>query len=541
MMRWGRSLRVRLVLVAVFVTALPLAVAGWWLTRSAERSGRQLLEMRVREAIDETARDISQRWMEQRSALLDVAAEPDVRQVLVSDARPAAVTLRRPSDARTALFSVTVRDRGRTPVHALDLGAGEAADEHVPTVPMMVPVHRSPLGESVGWVSASVPIHALFRSRQTGPGSVAAIVGVFDAATGAPLVALPFDKPTEGQPVFDWGGERWLAVRRTLAEPPLEIIGATPLTPFERPLRDAARRGLWVLLAVAAGGIALAAASTTGMTRSLHRLASAAEGVAAGALDRRVDDRGADEVARVARSFNHMTASLQQTLQSLAEQRALARIGEFAATLAHEVRNPLTAIRVDLQVAEENLPEDARALRPLRRALAEIDRLDRGVGAALLATRAARGGSAPIDVTIPLAAAVAVAEQSSQRPLAITVSTGATGMLVDGDAGALEQLFLNLLLNAVEAVREAGEVRVACEPAGERVVVKVLDTGSGLSETVARQAFEPLFTTRAGGTGLGLTIAARLAHAHGGSVTLQPSPAGGAVAIVDLPKAAEPL
>ena len=92
-MRWGRSLRVRLVLVAVFVTALPLAVAGWWLTHSAERSGRQLLEMRVREAIDETARDISQRWMEQRSALLDVAAEPGVRQALLSDARRSLTSL----------------------------------------------------------------------------------------------------------------------------------------------------------------------------------------------------------------------------------------------------------------------------------------------------------------------------------------------------------------------------------------------------------------------------------------------------------------
>ena len=540
MMRWTRSLRVRLLVVTVFVAVLPLAIAGLWITRSAERSSRQLLESRVQDAIEEAARDIAQRWIEQRSALLDIAAEPEVRRVL-SGGSPADLMLPRPSGIQPALFSVMVRDRAQAPVRALDSGAGAAVEENAPVVPMIVPVHRSPLGESVGWLSATVPMSVLFRQRQISPGSIGTIVGVFDASTGAPLVPLPFDRPEAGQPVFEWGGERWLAVRRTLAEPALEIVGAAPLTPFEHPLREASRRGLWVLVAVAAGGIALAAAFTAGMTRSLHRLASAAEAVAAGALDRQVEARGADEVARVARSFNHMTSSLRQTLQSLAEQRALARVGEFAATLAHEVRNPLTAIRVDLQVVEEGMPEGSRALRPLRRALAEIERLDRSVGAALLATRVARAGTAPVDVTAPLAAAIAVAVRSSKRPLEIELSAeDGAPVLVHGDVGALEQLFLNLLLNAVDAVREGGDIRVVCRPENDHVVIRVIDTGAGLSEDVARQAFEPLFTTRAGGTGLGLTIAARLAHAHGGSVTLEGSSCRGAIATVDLPRAAAP-
>jgi signal transduction histidine kinase len=104
-------------------------------------------------------------------------------------------------------------------------------------------------------------------------------------------------------------------------------------------------------------------------------------------------------------------------------------------------------------------------------------------------------------------------------------------MLVPGDASALEQLFLN----AVEAVRDHGEVRVEVERVEEQVIVRVIDTGVGLTPNVARRAFELFFTTREGGTGLGLSIAGRLARAHDGSVALDGAPGRGATATVTLP------
>ena len=170
--------------------------------------------------------------------------------------------------------------------------------------------------------------------------------------------------------MIEWAGDRWLVQPRTLLEPPLKVVGAAPITPFEQPLREAAQNGRWILLIVSVSGIVLASLLTGRMTRGLDRLANAADAVSLGALERRVEEENTQELQRLARAFNRMTTSLRSTLHELSEQRARARIGEFAASLAHEVRNPLTAIRVDLQVAEEALAEGSPPLRPLRRALA---------------------------------------------------------------------------------------------------------------------------------------------------------------------------
>ena len=337
--------------------------------------------------------------------------------------------------------------------------------------------------------------------------------------------------------MIEWGGDRWYVQPRILSEPPLTLIGAAPLTPFEQPLLDAARSSLWILLLVSATGLVVASVLTGHMTRGLDHLADAAEEVAAGALDRRVDEPGARELGRLARAFNRMTASLQATLKQLAERRALARTGEFAVSLAHEVRNPLTAIRVDLQVAEEGLAPESPSLRPIRRALGEIDRLDSAVGSALMATRVAHRNLEPIDLLVPLDLAIAAAEKTGARPTPISLHVGCElSPRVSGDPGALEQVFLNLLLNAIDAVSVRGDVRVVVEEEDTSLIVRVVDTGAGLSPEAAAQAFEPFFTTRERGTGLGLTIATRLARAHDGSVELAPTPGGGTTATVRLPR-----
>ena len=168
--------------------------------------------------------------------------------------------------------------------------------------------------------------------------------------------------------------------------------------------------------------------------------------------------------------------------------------------------------------------------------LQEIDRLDKAVGSALLAARVARRNLDPVNLLIPLTAAVEAAQKSSSRPISIAIDLPSDGPFqVPGDSSALEQIFLNLSLNAVEAIRDAGEIRVAVERDNDQVTVRIVDTGTGLAQEAAGQAFEPFFTTRRGGTGLGLTIAARLARAHNGSVELHGNPVRGATATVRLP------
>ena len=218
-----------------------------------------------------------------------------------------------------------------------------------------------------------MPIGALVQDRAPAPGGVQIIVGVLDREN-SPLIPLPFEWERDAGSVIEWGGDRWYVQPRILFEPPLTLIGAAPLTPFEQPLLDAARSSLWILLLVSVTGLIVASVLTGHMTRGLDHLADAAEEVAAGALDRRVDEPGARELGRLARAFNRMTASLQATLKQL--RRATSARPDRrvrAASLAHEVRNPLTAIRVDLQVAEEGLAPES----PSRPALTAGARRDR--------------------------------------------------------------------------------------------------------------------------------------------------------------------
>ena len=539
-----QSFRARFVLLVAFVAVVPLAVVGAWITRTAARSAEDLLRARLHEALEQASVGLVERWSRHRSRLLDLAGQAELRQALATPAsdqagEPPAAVMQAVERIGTPFSSIDVRDESGRAVWTLE--TSEMARRFpAPGIQLRAAVHLSPLGRAVGSLDTTLPVAALVSDRGPTPGGVGAIVGVFDSRNGAPLVPLPFDRPQEVGRPFEWGGDRWIAVTRPLAEPALTLVGAAPLTAFERPLRDAARTSLWILAIVGLAGLAVATVLTARMTGSLGRLAGAAEAVAAGDLDRRVEERGADEIGRVARAFNGMTASLRRTLQALADERALARVGEFAASLAHEIRNPLTAIRVDLQVVQEGLAHGSKTRKPLDRALASIERLDRTVGGALLATRAARTDRAAVDLVAPIEAAIDAARKTASRPLDIPLDVqGSRPLPVSGHSAALEQLFLNLLLNAVEAVRHGGDVRVIIERRTVDVVVRVVDTGIGLTPDQARQAFEPLFTTREGGTGLGLTIAARLARAHDASIELTGAPGKGATATVILPLAVQ--
>jgi signal transduction histidine kinase len=299
----------------------------------------------------------------------------------------------------------------------------------------------------------------------------------------------------------------------------MDLVLAAPVTPFTEPFQQAARRNLWILAIVALAVFALATLLTRRTTRALVRLAAAAEAVSEGDLDRRVEDAPGDEVGRVARAFNSMTESLRRTLRELSQRQALAAVGEFAASLAHEVRNPLTSIRVDLQRVEEKLPDESDARDLLGRALSEIERVDRSVTGAL---RVARSGSVtlePVDIRQPLEAAIHSAEpelEAHGATLAVEPA-GADPLWVKGDAPALEQLFLNLLLG---------------------VSISVRDTGRGIPLENIERIFEPFYSTRPEGTGLGLAIAQRIATAHGGELEIVSTPGAGTTVRLRLPEVA---
>jgi signal transduction histidine kinase len=200
------------------------------------------------------------------------------------------------------------------------------------------------------------------------------------------------------------------------------------------------------------------------------------------------------------------------------------------------VRNPLTAIRLDLERARERMDDPARAHELLSRALGEIDRLESTVTGSL---RIARSGSltlTAIDLRQPLDAAMSAAEPSfaSRRARLDRWTLPPGPVIVRGNAGALEQLFLNLLLNAAEALPEGGCAQVRVGEHASDVRVSVSDDGPGMPADVLSRVREPFYTTKESGTGLGLSIGERIARAHGASLVIDSGPGAGTTVSVML-------
>lgn len=529
------SLRTRVLLVVLSMAVVPLALIGLWLTRSASRSGQELLRSRLDEALERTVARVGTNWLRQRSDLLFLAEEEAVQRALRGegdvgvDGPPAA--LRELFDELPAsVLAAAIQDTAGRPLWTLSRGEDDTRDDDrdgladfQPLLTVTLPIHQRFPSRELGRLEARLDPEGLLGERGVAPTLAGMVLGAFDATTGTSLLPLPFDPALLADRRFGWGGDDWLAVRHAMSDPPLTLVAAAPLSPFAGPFEDAARRGTWLLAAVALAGLLGAALITRRMTRSLERLVAAAEAVSKGDLEERIEDPGEDEVGRVARAFNTMTASLRRTLRELADRERLAAVGEFAASLAHEVRNPLTAIRIDLQRVEEALPPDSPLREPQSRALREIGRLDVTVSETLDVARTGRWRSRTVDLRSPLQAAMDAAEPAFAAREASLDREGIGGLSVEvrGDEETLEQLFLNLLLNAAGALEAGGRAWVEAERGEEEVVVLVRDTGSGIPESELERVFEPLYSTREDGTGLGLSVARRIAEGHGGRIEIE--------------------
>lgn len=530
------TLRTRLLLIPLVGAILPLALFGAWLANSISRSAEELLRARLEESLHRLATGIGARWVSRRADLLTVGEDEAVQQWL----RAGAADSRRVELGNTgerlksAVQSVTLRpaDRGQE----WQLLTNQVDD---PTFTVSVDMFERSSGRRLGALEAQMRIASLVPSNAAWTAGAGTVLGVIDAATGTSLLPLPFDPELITLDRFEWTGEQWLAVRRRLHEPALELVAASPISPFAQPFEAATRQGLVALIVVAT----LAAVATTLLTRrtthSLRELADAATTIAAGQYGATVSvAERPDELGRVARAFNSMSASLRHTLDQLSERQSLAAVGEFAATLAHEVRNPLTAIRIDLQRLEEKLADDPAARAPAARALQTLTRLDATVTGALRVARSGQATLGRIDLRDPLRAAIHdVLPELNTRAIQFSEALPAEPAWVMGDGAALYQLFFNLLLNAAQATPANGDVNVSLSRSPEGMVVRISDSGSGIVSDATEQVFAPFYTTKPGGTGLGLAIARRIATAHGGSMAIESGSPCGAVLVVQLPTA----
>jgi HAMP domain-containing protein len=370
------SFRSRILILVLAVGVVPLGVLGFWLTRIAPRSGERLLRSRLDEGLAAAVEQVASRWLRMRSDILFLGDDTATQRSLRGEAEAIPPPSFREIFDRLdpAVTAATVADDAGRELWTVDRNTGfeTGSAGRAPGMGLDFAIHERISGTRLGRLSVVMGAAALLPPGELTPAVAGMVVGAFEPSTRISLLPVPLDPELLREESFTWGGDRWLAVSRELEDPPLEVVIAAPLTPFVAPFEQTARRSTWLLVGVAATGLLLAALVTGRMTRSLEALSRAADAVARGDLDRRIEAQGGDEVSRLARAFNTMTESLQATLAKLARRESAAAVGEFAASLAHEVRNPLTAIKVDLQSVEERLPPDSPLREPQARALREV-------------------------------------------------------------------------------------------------------------------------------------------------------------------------
>jgi signal transduction histidine kinase len=529
------SLRVRILLIVLLASVVPLALVGLWLTGTAVRSGERLLEQRLEQGVSETVAVVTVRWTRIRSALLSLAESPEADAAL--SGRPEAGMLGDADVLSTldpGVLSVSIRDTLGFERWRAMRPEGGALAVTLPALSQTIPLY-SRSGQPLGTMVATLNPAALLPPDRLPASTAGTLISLVDA-DGMALSPVPFDPRVADDPVFEWGGDRWMAVRRQLEEPTVEVLGAATLGPFVRPFAETARQGTLVLLGVALVVLIGTGLLTTHLTRDLRRLSEAAVGVSQGDLERKLPDPRRDEVGQVTRAFNRMTENLRRTVDALAAKESMAAVGEFAAGLAHEIRNPLTSIQIDLQYVEEGLPSDSPLREPQSKALAELGRLDATVRDALKVARSGQVRVEDMDLRDVLRAAAHAARPSfDARQARLEMTLPEIPLALQADPAALEQLFLNLLRNAAEALPEGGLASLRVTTSEGSVEVCIDDSGQGMSPEVQSRAFEPLFSTRTDGTGLGLTIAQRIAMAHGGSIEIESRSDRGTQVTVRLP------
>jgi signal transduction histidine kinase len=536
------SFRARILTVVVAASVVPLALVGLWLTRSAVRSSDRFLQNRLDTALEETVLLVSTQWTQLRSQILFFAEDPAVQRALGDDGQPIEPAEAVALEARFGRLDPTVRDLEiRDLARALVWsyrGPEDPSVQEMGSTPVhqTLPVYHRQDGRRIGTLEVDLASSALLPPGRLPPVTAGMVVAIAEM-DGRILVPTPFDASLLASEGFTWMGDQWKVVRHTLERPSLAVVVAATLGPFVEAFEGTARRGTTVLVVMALLALVATTALTTRMTRSLRHLLEAARAVSSGDLSQSVPEAGTDEVSTVARAFNTMTESLDRTLRRLAGRESLAAVGEFAAGLAHEVRNPLTAIQVDLQYVENELPPDSSLREPQSKALAEIRRLNATVGDALRVARSGQVRVRAMDLREPFSAAVGAAlPRFRERGAILEVDLGEDPLSLDGDPDALEQLFLNLLLNAAEALDRGGAASILIDPQESEISVRIRDNGSGMAPEVRARVFEPLFSTRAEGTGLGLPIARRIAVAHGGEIRVESAPGSGTTVEVRLPR-----
>ncbi|MCW8130747.1 MAG: HAMP domain-containing protein [Planctomycetota bacterium] len=299
------------------------------------------------------------------------------------------------------------------------------------------------------------------------------------------------------------------------------------------------KRALTRIATFAALGILLAALLgrlvAHWITRPVKRLATAAGRLASGGLNEPFEqgsESARDEIGELARSFGLMVESLRRSQNELVKAERLAATGKLAASVAHEIRNPLTSLRMTVQMLAEKAEKkgDTADREAYQVILGEIDRLALSVEELLTFARPRPAMRAPTDLNKLVSDTVKFLSRQLQHARVSARTELEPALPPDHplDGNKVRQLLVNLVLNAMQAIVREGTVTIRTRWDAEKKVasLEVADTGHGIPEEIREKVFDPFVSTKPGGGGLGLAIAKQIAEEHEGTIRFETGKTG---------------
>jgi two-component system NtrC family sensor kinase len=301
-------------------------------------------------------------------------------------------------------------------------------------------------------------------------------------------------------------------------------------------LSDDEETSLSVAIVLGAAGLAVALAVflfTLQTLRPLGVLRRRARQLASGEYAQRTGVTSHDEIGDLAREFDAMADAIQEREHKLIRSERLATVGRMAAQIAHEVRNPLSSIGLNAELLGDELGDEAdEARRMVASIIGEVDRLTEITETYLRFTRLPRPKLEREDLGVLVGSVVALARgEIAQEGIALVVDIAPDLPEMPADEAQLRQALINLVRNAREALASAPRkelgISVAVDRPSGRLVVRVSDSGAGIEGSDLGKIFDPFFSTKAQGTGLGLALVQQIVVDHGGQIDVESAPGRG--------------